>query len=76
MSWDSVRKILRRQQRVTASFTQDDGRSLHVRKSTLASPQLQEMYDALGISASPGGTGAAATDGSENGKGDKKMAVP
>ena len=55
MSWNSVRKILTRQQRVTASFTQDDGRSLHVRKSTLASPQLQEIYNALGISASPGG---------------------
>lgn len=56
LSWDSVRKILSRQQRVTASFTQHDGRSLHVRKSTMASPQLQEIYDALGISASPGGT--------------------
>ncbi len=56
LSWDSVRKILARQQRVTTSFTQDDGRSLHVRKSTIASPQLQEIYDALGISASPGGT--------------------
>jgi hypothetical protein len=48
-------KILTRQQRVTANFTQDDGHSLHVRKSTLASPQFQEIYDAPGISASPGG---------------------
>jgi len=56
LSWNSVRKILTRQQRVTTSFTQDDGRSLHVRKSTIASPQLQEIYEALGISASPGGT--------------------
>lgn len=56
LSWNSVRKILARQQRVTASFTQDDGRFLHVRKCTIASPQLQEIYSALGILASPGGT--------------------
>jgi len=56
LSWDSLRKILSRQQLVTASFTQADGRSLHVRKSTTASPQLREIYDALTISASPGGT--------------------
>jgi len=56
LSWDSLRKICARQQRVTASFTQADGRSLHVRKSTIASPQLQEIYSTLKISTSPGGT--------------------
>jgi len=56
LSWDSLRKILARQQRITVSFKQKDGRTLHVRKNTIAPPRLQEIYDALAVSASPGGT--------------------
>ena len=55
-SWLSLREILSGQQRVTATFTQKDGRTLHVRKTTLAEQKLQNLYDALGLSASPVGT--------------------
>lgn len=55
LSWTSLRKILSVQQRVTATFRQRDGRTLHVRKATVAEPELKKIYDALRISASPGG---------------------
>ena len=54
-NWTSLRKIFSRQQRVTATFTQKDGRTLHVRKTTLPEPKLQALYDALSLSASPVG---------------------
>lgn len=55
-SWTSLREIFSGQQRVTATFTQKDGRTLHVRKTTLAEPKLQDLYDALSLSATPVGT--------------------
>ena len=55
-SWTSLRKVFSRQQRVTAIFKQKDSRTLHVRKTTIAEPKLQKLYDALEISASPVGT--------------------
>lgn len=55
LSWASLRKIFSGQQRVTATFKQRDGRTLHVRKATVAEPNLKALYDALAISASPGG---------------------
>ncbi len=54
-SWAGLRGILSVQQRVTASFRQRDGRTLHIRKATTAEPKLKNIYDALGISAEPGG---------------------
>jgi transposase len=54
-SWARLREILSVQQRVTASFRQRDGRTLHIRKATTAEPKLKNIYDALGISAEPGG---------------------
>jgi transposase len=54
-SWTGLREILSVQQRVTATFRQRDGRTLHVRKATVAEPKLQKIYDVLGISAQPGG---------------------
>ena len=54
-NWNSLRKIFSRQQRVTATFKQKDGRTLHVRKTTIAEPKLQKIYDALEISTSPSG---------------------
>ena len=54
-SWSSLKEIFSVQQRVTATFKQKDGKTLHVRKSTLAEPNLKELYDALGLSASPVG---------------------
>jgi hypothetical protein len=55
MSWSRLREILSVQQRVTATFQQRDGRTLHVRKTTAAEPALRRIYEALAISAGPGG---------------------
>jgi transposase len=54
-SWISLRQTLSVQQRVTATFKQRDGHTLHVRKATVAEPKLQELYGVLGLSPSPGG---------------------
>jgi transposase len=55
-SWARLRQILSVQRRVTATFRQEDGRTLNVRKSTLAEPDLLHIYQALGLNAAPGGT--------------------
>ena len=54
-SWDTVRRILEGHQRITATFTRADGRTLHVRKATCAEPPQQAIYDALGVDPEPGG---------------------
>jgi transposase len=54
-SWAGLRETLSVQQRITVTFRQRDGRTLHVRKATLAEPALRKIYDALGIDAAPGG---------------------
>lgn len=54
-SWTTLRGRLSGQQRVTAVFRRQDGRALHVRKATRAEPGQRAIYDALGVSASPGG---------------------
>jgi transposase len=54
-SWISLRETFSVQQRVTATFKQRDGRTLHVRKATVAEPKLKNLYEALGVCASPGG---------------------
>ena len=55
-SWASLRKTLSVQRRVTASLRRTDGRTVHVRKSTVAEPALMAIYDALAINPAPGGT--------------------
>jgi hypothetical protein len=50
-----LRGILSAQQRVTATFQQRNGKTLHISKATLAEPKLQEIYDILKVSATPGG---------------------
>ena len=52
-SWASLRKTFSVQQRVTATFKQKDGRTLHVRKTTVAEPDLRRLYNALGITHAP-----------------------
>ncbi|MDP2835161.1 MAG: hypothetical protein Q8Q28_18035 [Pseudomonadota bacterium] len=42
------------QRRVTARFTQKDGRTLNVRKAT--EQKLKAIYAALGLNPLPGGT--------------------
>ena len=54
MFWMRLREILSVQQRVTATFRQRDGRTLHVRKPTGAESALRRIYDALDIDAAPG----------------------
>jgi transposase len=54
MSWSRLREILSVQQRITATFRQRDGRTLHVRKPTVAEPALRAIYDALDIDPAPG----------------------
>ena len=55
MSWTRLREILSVQRRVTATFRQRDGHTMHVRKATAAEPALRRIYEALEIDASPGG---------------------
>jgi transposase len=55
LSWNGLREILGVQQRVTATFRHRDGRTLHVRKATIAEPALRRIYDALGVNPAPGG---------------------
>lgn len=54
--WSTLRETLCVQRRVTATFRQQDGSTLHVRKSTNAEPDLQKIYRAIGVNALPGGT--------------------
>ncbi len=54
-SWSSLRALLAVQRRVTASFGQKDGRTLHVRKTTRPEPDLLHIYDALALPHQPGG---------------------
>ena len=54
-SWTLLRRILNGQQRITATFRRADDRALHVRKATVAETAQREIYQALGISESPGG---------------------
>ena len=55
-SWSTLRQSLSIQRRVTASFRCKDGRTLHVRKSTLAEPAAKAIYHAIGVNSTPGGT--------------------
>lgn len=54
-SWNSLREILNQQVRVTATFKQRDGKTLHVRQATRPEGELAEIYQALGLSPAPGG---------------------
>jgi len=54
-SWATLRNLFSVQQRVTATFKQRDGRTLHVRKTTVAEPKLQRLYDTLDLPSSPVG---------------------
>jgi transposase len=55
ISWTRLREILSVQRRVTATFQQRDGHTMHLRKATVAEPALHRIYETLGIDASPGG---------------------
>ena len=53
-SWQTLRGTLENQQRVTVILRRDDGKTLHLRKTTRAEPHQKEIYDALSISSLPG----------------------
>jgi len=55
LSWSGLRMVLAVQQRVTATFRQRDGQTLHVGKATVAEPELRQIYEALQIGPAPGG---------------------
>ena len=54
-NWTSLRRILEGQQRVTALFCQRNGKTLNIRKATVAEPKLRKLYEMLEINESPGG---------------------
>ena len=54
-SWSLLRGHFCVQRRVTASFKQKDGRTLHVRKATVPEEPLLKLYQILGLNANPGG---------------------
>lgn len=56
LSWESVRRELAGQVRVTVELKREDGKTVHVRKATRPEPRQQVIYDALGISNRPGKT--------------------
>ena len=54
-SWNSIRKTLAQQQRITASFNAAAGGTLHVRKATAPDAAASAIYRALGLNDKPGG---------------------
>lgn len=54
--WTGLREALSVQRRVTARFTQKDGRTLNVRKATQSEPKLKAIYEAQGLPLLPGRT--------------------
>ena len=53
-SWETLRRKMDNQQRITVSLKQADGKTLHIRKATRAEPHQKVIYEALGISTQPG----------------------
>lgn len=54
-SWQTIRRKMENQQRVTVVLQREDGKTIHLRKATKAEPEQRVIYQALGISAFPGG---------------------
>ena len=54
-SWGSLREVLGQQYRITATFKQRDGKTLHIRQATRAEEELGHIYAKLGIASNPGG---------------------
>ncbi len=53
-SWATLRHVLEGQQRLTATFRRQDGRTLYVRKATLAEPAQLQICTAFGLDPQPG----------------------
>jgi transposase len=55
-SWQTLRTTLSMHQRITVTLRQRNGSTLHVRKPTMPEARQQQIYNALNLSGSPGGT--------------------
>ena len=56
LSWESLRRELAGQERVTVVLRREDGKIYHIRKSTRPEPRQQVLYNALGLPHLPGKT--------------------
>lgn len=54
-SWASLREKLDRQYRITATFKQRDGKTLHIRHATRPEEELGDLYTKLKLTLDPGG---------------------
>jgi transposase len=54
-SWQTIRRKVENQQRITVTLQREDGKTIHLRKATKAEPQQSDLYKMLGISEQPGG---------------------
>lgn len=54
-SWAQLRQVMSVQRRITVSMQRSDNTVLHIRKTTVPSAALREIYQALGINTQPGG---------------------
>ena len=54
-SWTTLREKLSQQCRITATFKQRDGRTLHIRQATRPEAELSRIYTKLRIPSDPGG---------------------
>ncbi len=71
LSWESLRRQLDGQDRVTAVIRREDGKIYHIRKATRPEPRQQVIIDALGLSRNPGGTEKTLVDPARVGPADK-----
>ena len=53
LCWDSIRKVLATQQRITIAMVTEDKKSIYVRTTSKAEPIQQKIFDALGIANDP-----------------------
>ncbi len=52
--WTTIRRQLSTQMRVTTTMKREDGKTIHIRKSSKAEAPHQAIYDALNLSYQPG----------------------
>ena len=55
-AWQTLRKTLSTQMRITTTLQRRDGCTVHVRKATRPEPAQQKIFSQLKLSANPGGT--------------------
>jgi transposase len=55
-SWSTIRKVLSTHVRITTTMKREDGRVIHIRKSSRPEPVHTRIYDALHLSHRPGKT--------------------